>query len=126
VAYKTGSTADNSSNTYEIGIYNSSGTLVLSYQAAGSSFAAAVNTWYRQSWSQGTTTLAPGKYYEAITTSCSSSCATFWGSASTTAAYYSNSAATGVASSGTLNSSITAPGSGYESFGANVLSIILE
>jgi len=125
VAYKTGSAADNSSNTYEVGIYNSNGTLVLSYQAAGSSFAAAASTWYRQSWSQGSTTLAPGKYYEAITTSCSSSCANFWGSASTTGAYYSNSAFA-VTAGGTLPASITAPGSGYESFGANVLAIILE
>jgi hypothetical protein len=126
VAYKTGTTADATTNTYEIGIYNSSGTLVLSFQAAGSSFAAAASTWYRQSWSQGATTLPPGRYYEALSSSCTSSCATFWGSGSTTATYYSNSAASNVASSGTLGSSITAPGTGYESFGANVLSIILE
>ena len=125
VAYRTGSTADNTANTYEVGIYNASGTLVLSYQAAGTSFASGTSTWFRQSWSQGTTTLAPGRYYEAITTSCASSCATFWGSASTTAAYYSNSAL-GVSAGGTLPASITAPGTGFESFGANTLSIILE
>jgi len=125
VAYRTGATADNTANTYEVGIYNASGALVLSYQAAGTSFAPATSTWFRQSWSQGATTLAPGRYYEAITTNCASSCATFWGSASTTAAYYSNSAL-GVTAGGTLPASITAPGSGFESFGANTLSIILE
>ena len=125
VAYKTGTTADNTSNIYEVGIYSSSGTLLLSYQAAGSSFAAATSTWYRQSWSQGSTTLQPGRYYEAITTSCSSPCATFWGSGSTTAAYYSNSAFS-ITTGGTLPPSITAPSTGYESFGANTLSIILE
>lgn len=125
VAYKVGTTADNTTNTYAIGIYNSSGTLVLSYSAAGTTFAPTASTLYRGSWSQGSTTLAPGYYYEGITTSCTSGCATFAGSASTTTTYYSNSSFS-ITTGGTLPSSITAPGSGYESFGANTLSAIFE
>ncbi len=126
VAYKVGTTADNTANTYEIGVYNSSGTLVLSYQAAGTAFAPTASTVYRQGWSQGATTLAPGRYYLALSSGCTSSCATFYTSGGTTTTYYSNTAASSVASGGTLASSITAPGSGYESFSANVLSVILE
>ena len=126
VAYKVGTTADNTANTYEIGVYNSSGTLVLSYQAAGTAFAPTASTVYRQGWSQGATTLAPGKYYLALSSGCTSSCATFYTSGGTTTTYYSNTAASSVASGGTLASSIIAPGSGYESFSANVLSVILE
>jgi hypothetical protein len=126
VAYKTGTTADNTANTYEVGVYNSAGTLVLSYQAAGTSFAPTASTIYRQSWSQGSTTLAPGKYYLALSSSCTASCATFYWSGGTTTTYYSNTAASSVAASGTLNSTITAPGSGYESFTAGPLSVILE
>jgi hypothetical protein len=126
VAYKVGTTADNTANTYEIGVYNSSGTLVLSYQAAGTAFAPTASTVYRQGWSQGATTLAPGRYYLALSSGCTSSCATFYTSGGTTTTYYSNTAASSVASGGTLASSIIAPGSGYESFSANVLSVILE
>ena len=125
VAYKVAGTADNSANTYEISIYNASGTLVLSYQAAGTSFAPTASTMYRQSWTQGSTTLAPGIYYLGLSSSCTSSCATFYGSGGTTATYYSNTAFSG-ATSGTANPTITAPGSGYESMTANVLSVILE
>ena len=125
VIYKTGNAADSTANTYEVGIYNSAGTLVLHYAAAGTSFAAAINTKYVQSWAEGSVTLPPGKYYEAITTNCASSCANFWGSSTTTATFYSNNAFA-VTPGGTLASSITAPGGGYESFGGNVLSVILE
>ena len=125
VAYKS-TAADNTSNTYEVGVYNATGTLVLSYQAAGTSFAPTASTIYRQSWSQGSTTLAPGKYYLALSSTCTSSCATFYWSGGTTTTYYSNTAASSVAASGTLNSSISAPGSGYESFTAGPLSVIFE
>lgn len=124
VVYYVGLTADNTSNTYEIGVYNAAGTLVLHYQAAGTSFAPTATTVTRQSWSEGTVTLPPGKYYEAITTSCSSSCATFTASPSETISFYSNGAMS--VTSNTLATSITAPGSGYESFGASPLTILME
>jgi len=126
VAYRVGTTADNTSNTYEVGVYNSSGSLVLSFQAAGTTFAPTASTMYRQSWSQGSTTLSPGKYYLALSSSCTSSCATFTATGTNVAAYYYQSTASGIASGGTLGSSITAPGSGYESFGAQFLSVIFE
>ncbi|HEY3974317.1 MAG TPA: hypothetical protein VGM18_15030 [Candidatus Sulfotelmatobacter sp.] len=124
VAYKTGTTADSTSNNYAVGIYNSSGTLVLSYTAAGTSFASAASTIFRQSWTQGSTTLAPGKYYLAMTSNCVSSCATFYGSNGTTTVFYSNTAFS-VTTGGVLPSSIS-PGTGFESFTASILATIFE
>jgi hypothetical protein len=71
-------------------------------------------------------TLPPGKYYEAIVSSCTASCATFTTGNGTVTTFYSNSGFTQNVTSGTLGSSITAPGTGNESFGASPLSIILE
>jgi hypothetical protein len=124
VLYYVGTTADNTANTYEIGIYNSAGTLVLHYQGAGASFAPTASHVTSQSWAEGTVTLPPGKYYEAITTSCASSCATFTSSNVETLTFYSNASMT--VSGNTLATSITAPGSGYESFGASPLSLLME
>lgn len=126
VVYRVGSTADNTANTYEIGIYNGSGTLVAHFQAAGSTFCPVTGATKSQSWAEGTVTLPPGKYYEAIASSCTSGCATFTTGNGTVTTFYSNSGFTQNVSSGTLGSSITAPGTGNESFGASPLSIILE
>ncbi len=126
VVYRVGSTADNTSNTYEIGIYNGSGTLVAHFQAAGTTFSPATGATKTQSWAEGTVTLPPGKYYEAIVSSCTSSCATFTSANGTATTFYSNSSFTQNVSSSTLGSTITAPGAGNESFGASPLSIVLE
>ena len=126
VVYRVGSTADNTANTYEIGIYNGSGTLVAHFQAAGTTFSPATGATKTQNWAEGTVTLPPGKYYEAIVSSCTSACATFTTANGTATTFYSNSAFTQNVSSATLGSTITAPGAGLESFGASPLSIILE
>jgi hypothetical protein len=123
--YRVGGTADNTANTYEVGIYNATGALVLHYQAAGTTFAPAINVTKTASWAEGSVTLPPGKYYQAITTSCTASCATFTGTAATTTTFFNNTTAA-VATSGTLNTSITAPGAGWESFGANQLATLWE
>ena len=121
-----GSTADNTANTYEIGIYNGSGTLVAHFQAPGTTFSPSTGQTKTQSWAEGTVTLPPGKYYEAIVSSCTAACATFTSGNGTAATFYSNSGFTQNVSGSTLGTTITAPGSGNESFGASPLSIILE
>src|SRR5262249_14329066 len=73
VTYFVG-TADNTSNTYDIGIYSgtSGGTCTLvahTGSTAGTSFAPTASTWMTKSWSGGSATLAPGRYYLAITSS---------------------------------------------------------
>jgi fibronectin-binding autotransporter adhesin len=67
--------ADNTANTYDIGIFNNAGTLVVDLGAtAGTTFApsTAFNT---MGWAQGSKTLAAGRYYLALTTNCSATCA---------------------------------------------------
>ena len=126
VVYRVGTIADNTANTYEIGIYNGSGALVAHFQAAGTTFCPSTGATKSQSWAEGAVTLPPGKYYEAIVSSCTASCANFTTGNGTVATFYSNSGFTQNVSSGTLGSSVTAPGTGNESFGASPLSIIVE
>ena len=66
VTYDIGSNADNTAtNNYDLGLFNSSGTLVLNLNSGtlhGSSFAPATGA-VTLSWAQGTKTLQPGDYY---------------------------------------------------------------
>ncbi len=78
--------ADNSAHTYDIGIYAgipSSGgesPLVHIGSTAGTTFAPSTGQWHTLSWSGSTTIyLSPGRYYVAITSSCTASCATIAG-----------------------------------------------
>jgi hypothetical protein len=66
VTYDVGSNADNTAtNNYDLGVFNSSGTLVLNLNSGtlhGNSFAPALGA-VTLSWAQGTKTLQPGNYY---------------------------------------------------------------
>jgi hypothetical protein len=66
VTYDVGSNADNTATyNYDLGLYNSSGTLVLNLNSGtlhGSSFAPATGA-VALSWAQGNKTLQPGNYY---------------------------------------------------------------
>ena len=104
------STADNSSNTYDIGVLNSSGNIVAHIgSTAGSSFAPSTG-WKTLSWVSGIT-LQPGKYYLAITSSCTSSCAQVYGGSSAGFSFLGRNSGTseGVTAGGTLNNGITIP-----------------
>jgi len=77
------STADNTSNTYDLGIYSGTSGGTCTQQAhigptAGTTFAASTG-WKTTSWTGGSATLQPGRYYLAYTTSCTTSCATLIG-----------------------------------------------
>jgi hypothetical protein len=100
-------TADNTANTYDIGIFNNAGALVLDLGAtAGTTFApsAAFNT---LGWAQGSTTLAPGRYYLALTTNCSTSCAAL--GATPNFVSFAVNASGGASTGGALPSTMTAP-----------------
>jgi len=76
------STADNTANTYDLGVYSgtSGGTCTLQAHigsTAGTTFASSAG-WKTTGWT-GSATLQPGRYYLAYTTSCTSSCATLVG-----------------------------------------------
>jgi hypothetical protein len=104
------STADNTSNTYDIGVLNSSGNVVAHIgSTAGTTFAPSTG-WKTLSWT-ASATLQPGKYYLAITSSCTSSCAQVYGGTSAGFTFVGGSSGTAesVAAGGTLNNGITIP-----------------
>ncbi len=104
------STADNTSNTYDIGVLNSSGSVVAHIgSTAGTAFAPSTG-WKTLSWT-ASATLQPGKYYLAITSSCTSSCAQIYGGTSAGFTFVGGSSGTAesVTAGGTLNNGITIP-----------------
>jgi hypothetical protein len=104
------STADNTSNTYDVGVLNSAGSVVAHIGAtAGTTFAPSTG-WKTLSWA-ASATLQPGKYYLAITSSCTSSCAQVYGGSSAGFSFLGGSGGTSesVTAGGTLNNGITIP-----------------
>jgi hypothetical protein len=120
------STADTTSNTYDLGIYNSSGTLVAHTGAIAGSTAMVAGA-HSVSWS-GTSpkTLQPSKYYLAITTSCTSSCATISGDGSgAVVTFLSAGTVTTTGTQGTLDSSIAVPADSY-TWSGSMMSFIVR
>ncbi len=116
VAYS--STADNTSNMYDIGIADYTGAIVLNIGAtAGTTFSPSAGT-RTLNWSQGTKTLQPGKYFVVLTTNCASSCASVTAGGSTVDITFQNAATAGTTSGGAL-ANFTRP-SDVWSWGANV------
>jgi hypothetical protein len=104
------STADNTSNTYDIGVLNSSGNVVAHVgNMAGTTFAP--STGYKTLTWTASATLQPGKYYLAITSSCTSSCAQVFGGSSAGFTFVGGSSGTAesVTAGGTLNNGMTIP-----------------
>ena len=122
VAYYT--TIDSTANLYDIGIANSSGTIVLDIGAtAGTSFSPSAGT-YTKNWTQGTATLQPGKYYVVFTTNCASSCAAITGGASSGDVTFQAGTTTGTTSGGAL-ASFTPPADVW-SWGANIPALVVK
>jgi hypothetical protein len=104
------STADNTTNTYDIGVLNSSGNVVAHIGGtAGTTFAASTG-WKTLNWAAGAT-LQPGKYYLAITSSCTAACAQVYGGGSTGFNFLggASGASVSVTAGGTLNNGIAIP-----------------
>src|SRR5581483_4013392 len=109
VSYSVG-TADNSSNLYDLGIYNASGALVVHIgPTPGTTFAPSTGG-RTLNWASAAA-LPAGKYYIAYTSSCTSSCATLSSPNSVGVVFYKAESAMplSVAAGGTCPASITAP-----------------
>jgi hypothetical protein len=105
-------TADNTGNTYDIGIVNSSGSVVAHIgSTAGTSFAPSTG-WKTLSWSSSAQ-LPPGKYYLALTTSCTASCAVLEGGNSGAGVTFAGNISESVTTGGTLPATITVPSDAY-------------
>ncbi|MDP9159463.1 MAG: hypothetical protein M3O09_04445, partial [Acidobacteriota bacterium] len=101
-------TVDNTANTYDIGIMNSAGTVVAHIGAtAGTTFAAALG-WRTLNWT-ASAVLPPGKYYVAITTSCTATCAALEGGNSGANLSFAGNISENVTTGGTLPATITVP-----------------
>jgi hypothetical protein len=100
-------TADSTANDYDIGIFDNSGNLLLDIGATpGSTFApsAAFKT---LAWTQGSTSLPPGRYYLGLTTNCASKCAVV--GASATFVSFTINASAGASQGGALPATVTPP-----------------
>ena len=105
-------TVDNTANTYDIGIMNSAGTVVAHIGAtAGTTFAPALG-WRTLNWT-ASAVLPPGKYYAAITTSCTTTCAALEGGNSGAGFTYAGNISENVTTGGTLPATVTVPGDVY-------------
>lgn len=122
VSYLIGSGDNSGTDHYDIGIYGpcSSGQancpLVVHLGSAiagisGTALGASAGTQYTTNWnSTSGNALAAGRYYIAMTTDCSTSCATLYSNASSGAfTYFSNANYGGGTTSGVLPATITAP-----------------
>jgi len=110
------STADSSSTTYDLGIYSgtSGGTCTLQAHTGSISGSTAMTTGaHTVSWTGGSVTLQPGRYYLALTASATSSTAVLYGdSAGVTFAGGTGASSVGnvtVTSGGTLPATATCP-----------------
>ena len=104
------STVDNTSSTYDIGVLNSAGNVVAHIgSTAGTTFAPSLG-YKTLSWT-ASATLQPGKYYLAITSSCTSTCAQIYGGSSAGFTFLGGTSGTveSVTTGGTLNNGITIP-----------------
>jgi hypothetical protein len=100
-------TADNTANRYDIGIYASNGALLLDVGSIpGTTFAPAIG-FRTLSWSQGSDTLTPGRYYIGLTTNCSIGCAKVVAAGNNVS--FAASAAAGASTGGALPASVTPP-----------------
>jgi len=113
-------TGDTGGYSYDIGFYDAGGNLKVH---TGNKAASFFSTGFHDgvAWTSAAT-LAPGKYYFAITTSCTASCASTAAKMSTTTPTlgmtFQSGGTVGVTAGGTLNGSVTLPSDTYTASGA--------
>lgn len=120
------STADTNTSgacNYDLGIADTNGNIKMhigstANQTFGSSGAHTV------SWTGGSTTLQPGKYYVALTTSCTASAAVLSGDGSAASVTFQNAGTASITAGGSLTS-FTAPSDSW-SWGATVPAIVVR
>ena len=100
-------TADNTANNYDIGIYNSSGNLLLDIGAMPGTTFAPAKKFLTFAWVQGSTTLPAGRYYIGFTTNCASACGAVGGDTAHVSFAVNLSAGTSVG--GALATAVTLP-----------------
>ena len=100
-------TVDNTANDYDIGIYNTSGKLLVDIGATPGTTFSASDGFHTLLWTQGSTGLAAGEYYLALTTNCASACAQI--AAATGNVSFAVNVSAGASTGGALPSTMTVP-----------------
>jgi fibronectin-binding autotransporter adhesin len=100
-------TADNTANDYDIGIYNNSGNLVVDIGPTPGSTLASPTGFHTLTWTQGSTALSAGRYYLAITTNCKTNCAKVAGAIDVVS--FAVNASAGASTGGALSATVTPP-----------------
>jgi hypothetical protein len=100
-------TADNTAHDYDIGIYNTSGKLLVNIGATPGTAFAAAGAFHTLAWTQGATGLAAGQYYLALTTNCASGCAQI--AAAPNNVSFAVNVSAGASTGGALPTTITVP-----------------
>jgi hypothetical protein len=111
--------ADSGSCTYDLGILNTAGNIVVhtGNQTAAALGMTAASEFHSYAWTAAAT-LQPGKYYLAITASATSGCATLGYTANAT---FAGDVVESVSSAGTLNNGMTIPSDGFVNSNTPVL-----
>lgn len=100
-------TADNTANNYDIGIYDNSGNLVLNVGATPGTTFAPSKIFKTLNWVQGSTTLPAGRYYIGFTTNCASACGAV--GANNTFVSFAVNLSSGTSTGGVLATTVTPP-----------------
>jgi trimeric autotransporter adhesin len=100
-------TADNTANNYDIGIFDGSGNLVVDIGPTPGTTFAPSKIFHTLHWTQGSTALLAGRYYLAFITNCSSSCAAVAAAASYVS--FAINVSAGTSQGGALPSTMTPP-----------------
>jgi trimeric autotransporter adhesin len=100
-------TADNTANNYDIGIFDSSGNLVADIGPTPGTTFAPSTSFQTLKWTQGSTALNAGRYYIAFTTNCSTLCAKV--AAGPAYVSFALNVSAGTSSGGALPSTVTPP-----------------
>ncbi len=122
MTYFVGTTADNTSNTYDFGLYSgtSGGTCTLVTHlgaTAGTTLAPAASAWHTVNWTGGSVTLPPGRYYLALTSSATTAQFTT-GTDSAELTFLGSVGNVSIATGGSLPASVTCPADSYTTAGA--------
>jgi len=105
------STPDNSAHVYGLGVLDSSGNVVLHFNATAGSTVMTTGV-HTVSWVESPATLQPGKYYLVATTNCSTSCAFLTGTNNNALTFLNGSAVT-ITTGGTVQA-VTPPADSYD------------
>lgn len=120
ITYDIVTTADNTGNLYDLGLFDISGNLIVHLGAtAGTTFSPSTG-FKTLSWT-APATIAAGKYYIGLTTNCAASCATIGAQANSIT--FSAGVSAGASSGGALSGTITPPADNYTSTAQPAVSI---